>query len=126
MILLEHVEQSSRVSDIYNEFIDGYGEPDPPPQAGGNQAVAAWARANANPAVAPSPTMRSPFRSPSARGPATSRRKGRFTAAQTPSYDEEDEDGGMDYDDLVKIRVKVRTIRGVGRRTFVLSLVTGH
>jgi hypothetical protein len=115
---------ASRLTEFYNDYLDSYNEdappPPPPPVPGKNQAVAAWARSNANPP--PSSFRRTASKSvpvssyaPSLASGATVRRKlTRRTTTRASRYDDDDEEGygSGEYEDspfeLIKIRVKVR------------------
>ena len=118
----------TRLTEIYDDYIDSYGDDEPPPvpslpSPNKSEKISAWARANAN--LNPLPPTRTPSRSgrastyaPSSYGGGSMKRRltrrttKRMTAAPS-MYEEEEEEGygSGEYDDgpfeLVKIRVKV-------------------
>jgi len=124
---------SSRLTEIYDDYIDGYADDEPPPvpalpspdSGAKSDKISAWARANANPNQLPPTAQRSTSRSapastyaPSSFGGGSRRRLTRRSTRRTtvaPSMYNEDEEeegyGSGDYDDgpfdLVKIRVKL-------------------
>ncbi|KAF8588880.1 hypothetical protein K439DRAFT_1384065 [Ramaria rubella] len=121
----------SRLTEIYDDYIEGYAneEPEVPPlptQLGdGDKRVAAWARNNANPAMRRAPSTASAYGRPlssayqsSYGGPMQRKLTRRPTygsrgagARNTVYEDEEEGYGSGDYDDmpfeLIKIRVKL-------------------
>lgn len=131
------LDSANRLTDIYDNYIDSYGDDSPPlaptlssPSGAKSEKISAWARANANPSQLPPPMVqRSNSRSapPSSYAPSSygggggslrrklTRRGTRRTAPAPSMYNEEEEEEGYgsgEYDDapfeLVKIRVKVR------------------
>lgn len=127
-------EPDNRLTEFYDDYLDSYGDENPPPLPSGGGAagpsppdrIAAWARSNANPNYAPAPA-RSGSRSaptsnyaPSSYGGGGSvrrklTRRGTSSArSRIQSSYEEEEEGYVsgEYEDgpfeLVKIRVKVR------------------
>lgn len=121
------VTEGSRLTEIYDDYLDSYAdEPAPPMPNAPPDRVAAWARSNASPASASPPgafVQRSGTRSaptssyaPSSFGGGGSvrRRVTRRNTRRIQSAYEEEEEGyasGEDFDgpfELIKIRVKVR------------------
>lgn len=126
-------ESASRLTEIYDDYMDAYADDEPPPVPAlpspdsGAKAdkISAWARANANPNQLPPAAQRSNSRSaatsmyaPSSFGGSSRRKLTRRSTKRTtvaPSMYNEDEEeegyGSGDYDDgpfeLVKIRVKL-------------------
>lgn len=118
--------EGSRLTEIYDDYLDSYAEEAPPMPNAPPDRVAAWARSNASPASAPPPSafvQRSGSRSaptsnyaPSSYGGGGSvrRRVTRRNTRRIQSAYEEEEEGyasGEDFDgpfELIKIRVKVR------------------
>ncbi|KII95742.1 hypothetical protein PLICRDRAFT_48694 [Plicaturopsis crispa FD-325 SS-3] len=118
---------NSRLTEIYDDYLDAYNDEPPPPlptaapEGGKPDRVGAWARANANPAY---PPARQPSRggppssySPSSYGGGSLRRKVTRRTTRAPSrlasgYEEEEEGYvSGEYEDgpfeLIKIRVKL-------------------
>ena len=117
--------QGTRLTEIYDDYIEGYNEPPPPVPAApaGANRVAAWARTNAQPGMTPSraPSTRAASayggysssgslrRKPTRRATGGGSISGRV---KTMSSYEEEEEGYVsgDYEEayeLVKIRVKL-------------------
>jgi len=135
--------KGSRLTDMYDDLIDGYAEEAPPVPPmpgsagadgdGANKRIQAWARgAGGAPPPPPSGTFRQPsMRAPSMYSAASSRRRGskrtQYSGSQksggrAQSTYEEEEEGYVsgEYDeggyDLVKVRVKIHyldDIRGM-------------
>jgi len=125
----------SRLTEIYDDYIDSYGDDEPPPVPllpSPSEKISAWARANANPNQLPPTIPRSASRSapPSTYAPSSyggkrrlTRRSTRRTTVAPSMYNEDEEEEGYgsgEYDDgpfeLVKIRVKLHyedDIRGM-------------
>lgn len=126
-------QNSSRLTEIYDDYIAGYANEEPPEvpplpaQLGDdNRRVAAWARNNANPSVRRAPSSASPYGPPPSayssnypggsvrrklsRRPTYGARSAGSGARSTVYDDEEEGYVSGDYDDgpfeLVKIRVK--------------------
>ncbi|KAJ7497006.1 NADPH oxidase regulator NoxR [Mycena latifolia] len=121
--------KSSRLTEIYDDYLDSYADEPPPPMPNAPpDRVAAWARSNASPANAAPGTppgafvQRSGTRSaptsnyaPSSYGGGSVRRRvtRRNTSRRVQSAYEEEEEGyasGEDFDgpyELIKIRVKL-------------------
>ncbi|KAJ7729531.1 NADPH oxidase regulator NoxR [Mycena maculata] len=119
-------KEGSRLTEIYDDYLDSYAEEAPPPMPSGPpDRVAAWARSNASPASAAPPSafvQRSGTRSaPTSNYAASSfggggsvrRRVTRRNTRRIQSAYEEEEEGyasGEDFDgpfELIKIRVKL-------------------
>ncbi|CAK5265588.1 unnamed protein product [Mycena citricolor] len=109
----------SRLTEIYDDYLDAYTEEAPPLPTNGPDRVANWARNNSN---GPPPVQRMGSRSapgssyaPSSYGGGSVRRRvtRRNTARRIQSAYEEEEEGyvsGDDFDgpfELIKIRVKL-------------------
>lgn len=127
-VLTFFTEGGSRLTEIYDDYLDSYADEPPPPMPNAPpDRVAAWARSNASPSSATPPgafVQRSGTRSaptssyaPSSFGGGGSVRRRvtrRNTSRRIQSAYEEEEEGyasGEDFDgpyELIKIRVKVR------------------
>jgi len=132
--LPEKATSPSRLTEIYDGYLDSYGDNEPPPPlpraaTAQSDKISAWARANANPDQLPptaAPVQRAPSRSapPSTYAPSSygggsmkrrlTRRGTRRTMIAPSMYNEDEEEEGYgsgEYDDgpfeLVKIRVKL-------------------
>lgn len=132
--LTHYFEESSRLTEIYDDYLESYNDEAPPlPNAQQPDRVAAWARSNANPASAgpPSAFMQrtgtrsapgSSYAASSYGGGGSVRRRvtRRNTSRRAQSTYEEEEEGyasGEDFDgpyELIKIRVKVKWL-GISR-----------
>ncbi|TFK75475.1 NADPH oxidase regulator NoxR [Pluteus cervinus] len=113
---------ASRLTEIYDDYLDSYADAPPPLPTGPPDRVAAWARTNANPEYnnpqargsrsAPTSTYAPSSFGGSVRRKVT-RRTTRMPASRVQSAYEEEEEGYVsgEYDDtpfeLVKIRVKL-------------------